>query len=353
MKLALPIGVASVALAVTALVLTSFERPSPESVQHGYRGTGMVQVYNPRALEATVAANQVPAGLPRLPSTGPRASQVYQNVQVLGDLSVGEFTRLMVGITNWVSPDQGCNYCHVGNNFADESLYTKQVSRRMIQMTQHINQEWKSHVEETGVTCYTCHRGQPVPANVWSEDTGPLRATGMTADSAGQNLAKRAVGYSSLPYDPFTPYFADANNIRVAGAQALPSGNMQSIKSAEWTYGLMMHFSTALGVNCTFCHNSRNFADWDQSSPNRLNAWYGIRMVRDVNNNYITPLQPLWAANPGGPPGGPAVARLGAHGDALKVNCTTCHQGAYKPLLGVSMAQEYPELLRVSSTAAR
>ena len=24
----------------------------------------------------------------------------------------------------------------------------------------------------------------------------------------------------------------------------------------------MMHMSTALGVNCTFCHNSRQFANW-------------------------------------------------------------------------------------------
>jgi photosynthetic reaction center cytochrome c subunit len=350
----LRIGVVSVALAATAIVLGSFERPSPDSVQHGYRGTGMVQVYNPRILEATVAANQVPAGLPRGPSAGPRASQVYQNVQVLGDLTVGEFTRLMVGITQWVSPAQGCGYCHAGNNFADESLYTKQVSRRMLQMTQHINQNWKDHVEETGVTCYTCHRGQPVPANAWAENTGGLHAGGMAADKQGQNLAARSVGYTSLPYDPFTAFLGQDNSIRVAGTQALPAGNRNSIKSAEWTYGLMMHFSTALGVNCTFCHNSRNFSDWDQSSPTRLTAWHGIRMIRDLNANYITPLQPLWAANPGGPAGGgPAVARLGPHGDALKVNCTTCHQGAYQPLLGAKLAQEYPELLRVSGSASR
>jgi photosynthetic reaction center cytochrome c subunit len=27
-----------------------------------------------------------------------------------------------------------------------------------------------------------------------------------------------------------------------------------------------------------------------------------------------------------------------------KANCTTCHQGAYKPLYGASMLADYPEL---------
>jgi len=41
------------------------------------------------------------------------------------------------------------------------------VARRMIQMTQRINVDWKPHVADTGVTCYTCHRGNNIPANVW------------------------------------------------------------------------------------------------------------------------------------------------------------------------------------------
>ncbi len=31
----------------------------------------------------------------------------------------------------------------------------------------------------------------------------------------------------------------------------------------------MMHMSQGLGVNCNFCHNSRNFSDWSQSMPQR------------------------------------------------------------------------------------
>jgi photosynthetic reaction center cytochrome c subunit len=97
----------------------------------------------------------------------------------------------------------------------------------------------------------------------------------------------------------------------------------------------MMHFSQGLGVNCTFCHNSRSFSSWEESNPRRGVAWHGIRMVRDLNVNYVAPLQSVIPA-----------AHLGPQGDALKVNCTTCHQGAFRPLLGASMLQDYPQLAR-------
>jgi len=99
----------------------------------------------------------------------------------------------------------------------------------------------------------------------------------------------------------------------------------------------MTHFSGALGVNCTYCHNSRAWGLWNESTPQRVTAWYGIRMARDLNNNYLVPLQPVF------PP-----ARLGVTGDAPKVNCATCHQGVYKPLFGAQMAQAFPELTKAA-----
>ena len=99
----------------------------------------MEEIYNPRIVADELAANKVPASLPRLPDAGPKAGAVYKNVQVLGDESVGNFTRLMASITNWVAPTQGCAYCHDVNNMAADSVYTKVVARRMIQMVQHVN----------------------------------------------------------------------------------------------------------------------------------------------------------------------------------------------------------------------
>jgi photosynthetic reaction center cytochrome c subunit len=320
--------------AAAGLVLTACERPPVDSVQHGYRGTGMLQVYNPRTIAEQIPGNQPPAALPAASSEGPKARDIFQNVQVLGDLSVTQFTRHMTAITSWVAPQEGCAYCHNLQNLADDGKYTKVVARKMLLMTQQINAQWKPHVAETGVTCYTCHRGNNIPQQVWFTAPAQQNGSNFIGDLAQQNQPSPVVGLASLPYDPFTPYLLNDLPIRVNGETALPTGNRQSIKQAEFTYSLMDHMSTSLGVNCTYCHNTRNFATWDGSSTQRVTAWHGIRMARELNQKHMVPLTDTFPAN-----------RKGPTGDVAKVNCSTCHQGAYKPLYGAKMAKDYPELL--------
>jgi photosynthetic reaction center cytochrome c subunit len=327
-------------------LMAGCERPPVDAVQIGYRGTGMEQVYNPRLLAKEAALNQAPASPEAASTDGPKASQVYQNVKVLGNLSVAEFSRHMASITAWVSPKEGCNYCHIAANFADDSKYTKIVARRMIEMTQHLNGDWKQHVGATGVTCYTCHRGNPVPTQVWySPPDRKYASNSIMGDLAGQNLASKSVGYSSLPFDVFNDYLLNAKDIRVNGKEALrmtgTAQNMHTTKQAEHTYGLMMHMSTSLGVNCTYCHNTQAFQNWNTAPPARTKAYYGIRMARDVNKDYLVPLTSTFPGN-----------RLGPKGDVAKVNCSTCHQGAYKPLYGAAMAKNHPELLALGAALA-
>ena len=332
-------GVAVVAGALCSiLVVSTMDRPAPETIQRGFRGVAMGLVYNPREVRDYLAENKIPASLPQLPAAGPKAGVVYKNVQVLQNISVGQFTRLMVSLTNWVSPPSipggGCAYCHNLANMAEDSKYTKIVARRMIQMVQQINSEWKPHVQNVGVTCYTCHRGNPVPANIWFTDPLPNRfGGGMAASNTGEAHPSAVIGDTALPYDPFTPFLENAADIRVQSEAALPAGNRHSIQQTEWTYALMIHFSQSLGVNCTYCHNSRAFGDWSQSTPQRVTAWYGIDMVRNVNDQYLNSLTDVF------PPG-----RKGPHGDVAKVNCATCHNGVYKPLFGVSMVSTFPSL---------
>jgi photosynthetic reaction center cytochrome c subunit len=319
------------AVVAGVVLMGGCERPPVETLQDGYRGTAMEQVIDPRLDAIKAAANVVPESSPAAPADGPLASSIYQNIQVLKDLNVAQFTRVMLAMTQWVAPpDQSCNYCH-GANMASDDRYTKVVARRMLQMVRHLNTDWKDHVGKTGVTCYTCHRGNAVPKNVWFINPGESSNSGLIAGNAGQN--KPGIGMASLPYDPFTRLLLGDQSIRVISNDALPDGNRSSIKQAEGTYALMMHFSQSLGVNCTYCHNTRSFAVWDTSTPMRTTAWYGIRMARDLNNNYLDPLKPVFPEH-----------RLGVLGDVAKVNCATCHQGVFKPLYGVSMAKDYPEL---------
>ena len=327
-----------------ALVLTGFmlltagwERPPVVTEQSGYRGTGMLEVINPRVDPVALKAqlDQVPESTPLGPDAGPRARDVYQNVQVLGDLSVVRFNRVMQSMTNWLYPEEGCAGCHNLNNLAEDSVYTKLVSRRMVQMTRTINSEWDSHVGATGVTCYTCHRGKNVPQYTWfNADENP--GSGMLGWSGnGQNRANEQVGLTSMDADPFTDLIEDTGKIRVGGKTVLPQSDVasSSIQDTEKTYSLMMHMSTALDVNCTYCHNSRNFGTWTSSTPQRVTAWHGINMAQALNTEYVAPLSSVLPEH-----------RLGPTGEGQKINCQTCHQGVAKPLGGLEMAKNYPSL---------
>ena len=337
-------------LALVALLgLTACERPPVESVQRGFRGTAMVQVYNPRTVASEADVNTVPTLAPaaRIRKDGPTAGGAYQNVQVLGDLSIAEFGRTMNEISGWIAPQQSCAYCHVEADFASDEKYTKVVARRMLQMTRRINSTWTAHVAQTGVTCYTCHRGQPLPAESWFTPVAPDLRSNFIGGNRDQNAPETTAGLASLPSGAFAKYLvseSNSKNIRVAGTTALGTDHTASIQDTESTYSLMIHMSKSLGVNCTYCHNSRAFSDWSQSTPQRGTAWYGIRMVRDLNTNFLEPLGGTFPAVPEG--------RLGPLNDAAKVNCATCHRGAYKPLYGAQMAKHYPALYEAPEVKA-
>jgi photosynthetic reaction center cytochrome c subunit len=268
-------------------------KPGPKQIaQHGYAGVAMETNYDPDDIAKTAAYNQAPKPLPAAPP-GPPGQ--YKNVQVLTNISAAEFGRTMTAMSSWVAGGAGnCAYCHNTANFAADSnkgqpIYTKLVSRMMLRMTRRINSDYTQHVAGTGVTCYTCHRGQPLPKGLWfySNENQILR------------------------------HYLDRDDIR----------------QTYNTYALMVTQSNALGVNCTYCHNSRAWTSWEESTPKRVVAYYGAAMLRDMNMNYLNPLQPVYPRS-----------RLGEHGDAPKAQCITCHNGVYKPMYGAKMVKDYPAL---------
>ena len=331
--IALIFGAGVAALLTLAMLFTAgWVVPPILSTQMGFRGVAMHQLTTPAEKRLIAAANALPDPIDKASPDGDRATAVYQNVQVLKDLSAEQFNRVMLGLAAWVAPpEQSCNYCH-GENFASDDLYTKRVARRMLQMTRDINKNWQAHVGVTGVTCYTCHRGMPVPKYLWFSQP-PSSTGGFAATNYGMGHPTKVNAYSGLPADPFTATILGHESIRQQGTQALPVGFGSPIEDTERTYSLMMTLSTSLGVNCTYCHNSRDFGNWADSTPQRVTAWHGLQMVRTLNNEYYVPLQKEYPAN-----------RLGPTGDAPKLYCATCHQGANKPLLGVSLAKDWPEL---------
>ncbi len=302
---------AGLALGVAVLALNACDIGGKESRQLGYRGTAMALVVDKSELAQNFNAVHIPPALPPSPPPSP-GPLPWKNVQVLNDVSVAELNRTMIAMSTWVAGANNCAYCHNLRDLSADTLadgkpiYTKLVARRMIQMTRHINGQYQPHVANTGVTCYTCHRGKPLPGGLWfyGKQTDYLR------------------------------HYLDRDGARVVSQTVAPSNsNRSSVKQTEWTYALMISQAKALGVGCVYCHNSRQFSSWEQAPPQRVTAYHGILMMRDLNTHYLSPLQTVF----------PQV-RLGPMGDAPKAQCSTCHAGVYKPLYAAKMVKDYPAL---------
>ncbi|MDA7423370.1 photosynthetic reaction center cytochrome PufC [Thalassococcus lentus] len=334
------------AAVIVAIALVNFGQPfKTESMQTGPRGTGMsvpefvveVKKADPTLEEYYTEEVYVPEGGEAL------AKDVYQNVQVLGDLTEDNFNRVMNAITSWVAPEEGCAYCHGDvdiEEYGKDDLYTKVVARSMIQMTQSINEGWDGHVNangEVGVNCYTCHRGQNVPSDIWFKVGNVTEATAGWA--AVQNRATSLSQYTSLPSDALEKYFLDYEQISVHDleahvAESPAEDGVRTWQDAERTFSLMNYVSNSLGVNCNFCHNSRAFYDPEQVTPQWSTEQLGISMVQEINADWLVPLEDVYPENRLGP----------VFADAPKAACKTCHKGYQQPLQGMNMIADWPEL---------
>ncbi|HZH05769.1 MAG TPA: photosynthetic reaction center cytochrome c subunit family protein, partial [Lautropia sp.] len=90
---------ADVAYVLPLVLLAGCELGAKQVEQTGYRGQGLEQIYDPDNFKQAGAIPPEPYPLPA--DEGPRAREVYQNVQVLGDLSAERFNHLMASITAW------------------------------------------------------------------------------------------------------------------------------------------------------------------------------------------------------------------------------------------------------------
>lgn len=96
------------------------------------------------------------------------ASQVFENVKVFPNMRAGQFLRMMNNGFG-TSLGVGCEHCHVTAEWASDSKPQKQVTRDMIAMVRAINTEQLRKIpnlrsQNPGVSCATCHRGDPIPA---------------------------------------------------------------------------------------------------------------------------------------------------------------------------------------------
>jgi Photosynthetic reaction centre cytochrome C subunit len=89
-------------------------------------------------------------------------------VKVLRGLTVPQFEAEMQLMTQGLGVS--CGFCHARGNFAAETNPRKATARRMLEMTQTINQQFFPDYKPLDgesrlgkVTCFTCHQGLERP----------------------------------------------------------------------------------------------------------------------------------------------------------------------------------------------
>jgi hypothetical protein len=92
-------------------------------------------------------------------------------------------------------------------------------------------------------------------------------------------------------------------NVKVMGD--VPAGRLLRI--------MQMGFARGLGVSCTHCHETGNFAS--DAKEEKIAARGMMGLVRTINDDLL-----------------PRIAGLDED-DEHRVNCTTCHRGQVKPAL--------------------
>jgi hypothetical protein len=160
----------------------------------------------------------IAAGLPRLGSA--QIPEEFGNLQVLPeDIEQRQLVDVMRGFAMGLGVR--CWYCHVGEegkpfsefDFKSDEKLTKRKARFMLEMTRHLNDERLPSLAEVGeradpavrLTCYTCHRGRPVPRTLEEELGQVIAEQGVDAASARyRELREEFYGQGAFNFGEFT-----------------------------------------------------------------------------------------------------------------------------------------------------
>jgi len=102
------------------------------------------------------------AGKEKMPS-----DSVYKDIQILKDVPAESLLNIMnKGFSNALGV--GCDHCHNTSDWASNEKNAKQIAREMMVMSGQIR-DMITNIEEiesenATINCYTCHRGEIVPA---------------------------------------------------------------------------------------------------------------------------------------------------------------------------------------------
>lgn len=121
---------------------------------------GIICIWFLLAAFVLTTASPAARGQQRTEISDKPAEQVYENIEIFKGQPAANVMRAMVSWTRLLGVD--CTYCHVNDRWEKDDKQEKQTARKMFRMVDLVNK----YLESNQVTCYTCHRGKPKPANM-------------------------------------------------------------------------------------------------------------------------------------------------------------------------------------------
>ena len=98
---------------------------------------------------------------PWVESTDTRPAEVaYKNIKVFTGLPANRLEQVMKTWKDSLGVE--CTFCHVRNEWHEDTKEEKGFGREMHKLTTNLAKDY--FAGEQSVTCYTCHRGEKVPA---------------------------------------------------------------------------------------------------------------------------------------------------------------------------------------------
>ena len=153
-----------------------------------------------------------------------------------------------------------CSYCHVTDgpggrpDFASDEKPTKDIARRMVGFRDNINEERPAvlgKTDGTRVLCSTCHRGVPIPRQIYQIVFDATANGGGPAAGLARFRELRSEFYGGQSYD-----FSEGALIEMArrsaaeradDAMAYLQGNLEYYPESARTYRALAQAKNALG----------------------------------------------------------------------------------------------------------
>ncbi len=220
---------------------------------------------------------------------GKRADEVYKNLKVLGATPADSLNQGMHLISGELGVD--CEYCHAEKmDWAKDEKKTKDTARDMMTMMMELNQRWFKG--EQAVTCYTCHKGQPIPLSTVAlpvPDYFKEKEPGPAMPPAEQIISK------------YINALGGEQNLRkitsriITAQQDIPTGPGGSIPTPAqieiYQKAPNLVLRIAKTKDMTFLSGYDTKGPWTQDARGRVNSPVELEQIREARNaDFYEPL---------------------------------------------------------------